>query len=187
MTTLVSATVNPVDTAGRSEPRRSAEQVAQDSALAERLPERLRRLTEAQAALDEAYRTPMGDVETHRRFGAVTKAHVEVIAAGEAAYRASLGRTTGLAIWRVARRRNTPQAKAWLVKLDGWRYNHQAHLLSAGKPARVPNSIRATSRSAYGPHGAGMHSDPSPALGPASTRTYGVDPRAILNAEASRA
>jgi hypothetical protein len=187
MTSLASNDVNSAQTLARRMPRVTPATLERDRNLADTIPALEHRLVTARGRLAAAYRTPMGWEETQRRFTAVTRAYDKIIEAYEAAYRVAVGPTVKRALFRITNRRQSPDAKAALVHLDAAHTARQQHLLHASDAVRTPGSVQTSSHAAYGPHGAGMHFDPEPPLGPLPTRTYGVDLRRTLDAEAGAA
>jgi hypothetical protein len=187
MTSLASNDVNTAQTLARRMPRVTAATLERDRHLADTLPGLEARLVTARGRLAAAYRTPMGADETQRRFSAVTRAYDALVEGYEAAYRVAVGPTVKRALFRITNGRQSAQAKATLLRLDAVRTARQQHLLHASDAVRVPNSVQTSSHAAYGPHGAGMHFDPKPPLGPAPTRTYGVSMDGVLDTEARAA
>lgn len=184
MTSLASNDVNTAQTLARRMPRTTPATLERDRHLADTIPSLEHRLVNARAQLGAAYRTPVGASETQRRFQAVTRAYDGLVQAHEAAYRVAVGPTVKRALFRITKGRQSPTALAALRHLDAVRTARQQHLLHASAAVRVPNSVVVSSHAAYGPHGAGMHFDPRPPLGPAATRTYGVDMDRTLDIEA---
>ncbi|HET8616351.1 MAG TPA: hypothetical protein VFL94_12560 [Actinomycetales bacterium] len=187
MTSLASNDVNTAQTLARRMPRVTAATLERDRHLADTLPGLEARLVTARGRLAAAYRTPVGADETQRRFIAVTRAYDALVLGYEAAYRVAVGPTVKRALFRITNGRQSPQAKATLLRLDAVRTARQQHLLHASDAVRVPGSVQTSSRAAYGPHGAGMHFDPKPPLGPLPTRTYGVNLNGLLDREAEDA
>lgn len=74
-----------------------------------------------------------------------------------------------------------PQRK----RLQRLRTLRELHVLAglSATGVRVPTSVRTTSREATAPHIAGMHLDPTAALGPAQTRRYGLELVTLLDAD----
>jgi hypothetical protein len=184
MTRLASNDVNIAETLGRRMPRATPATLERDRHLADTIPALEHRLVTARGRLATAYRTPVGAEDTQRRFLDVTLAYNALILASEAAYRVAVGPTVKRSLWRVVKGRHSPQATAALVRLESARRAKEQHLLHASASVRVPNSVQTSSRAAYGPHGAGMHFDPVPPLGPTPTRRYGVDLERLLDTEA---
>jgi hypothetical protein len=187
MATLSTSDVNTAQTLARRMPRVTPATLERDRVLADTIPALEHRLVTARGRLAEAYRTPMGADETRRRFETVTRAYNNLIAAYEAAYRVAVGPTVKRALFRIAKGRQSVGAKAALLRLEQARAAREQHLLHASPAVRVPNSLRTSSHAAYGPHGAGMHFDPEPPLGPSATRAYGVDLDETLDQEAQAA
>lgn len=187
MTSLASNDVNTAQTLARRMPRTTLATLERDRHVADTIPAREHRLVNARGQLASAYRTPVGAEETQRRFQAVTRAYDGLVEAHEAAYRVAVGPTVKRALFRITKGRQSPTALAVLRHLDAVRTARQQHLLHAAASVRVPNSVVLSSHAAYGPHGAGMHFDPTPPLGPAATRTYGVNMDRTLDIEAQDA
>jgi hypothetical protein len=187
MTRLASNDVNIAQTLARRMPRATPATLERDRHLADTLPALEHRLVTARGRLADAYRTPVGAAETQRRFLAVTMAYNALIEASEAAYRVAVGPTVKRSWLRMVKGRHSPQAGAALARLEFARRAKEQHLLHASPSVRVPNSVQTSSHAAYGPHGAGMHFDPVPPLGPQPTRQYGVDMDRTLDAEAGAA
>lgn len=184
MTSLASNEVNSAQTLARRMPRVTPATLDRDRNLADTLPGMQARLVTARGQLAAAYRTPVGAAETERRFIAVTRAYDRLVEGYEAAYRVAVGPTVKRSLFRITKGRRSPDAMAMLVRLDSVRAARQQHLLHASAAVRVPNSLQTSSHAAYGPHGAGMHFDPTPPLGPKATRDYGVDLDRTLDSEA---
>jgi hypothetical protein len=184
MTRLASNDVNIAQTLARRMPRSTPATLARDRQLADTIPALEHRLVTAQGRLSIAYRTPQLAAEIQQRFLAVTLAYNALIEASEAAYRIAVGPTVKRSLHRVVKGRQSTAAKSALVRLEAARRAKEQHLLHASAAVRVPNSVRTSSHAAYGPHGAGMHFDPVPPLGPTPTRQYGVDMKRTLDTEA---
>jgi hypothetical protein len=184
MTRLASNDVNIAQTLARRIPRSTPATLERDRNLAETVPALEHRLVTAQGRLSAAYRTPQQAAEIQRRFLAVTLAYNALIEGYEAAYRLAVGPTVKRSLHRVVKGRHSSEAKNQLLRLDAARRAKEQHLLHASAAVRVPNSMRTSSHAAYGPHGAGMHFDPMPPLGPEPTRHYGVDLQRMLDTEA---
>jgi hypothetical protein len=184
MTRLASSDVNIAQTLARRMPPATPATLEHDRELADTRPELERRLAAARERLTDAYRTPAGAADTQRRVLAVTIAYNALIEANEAAYRVAVGPTVKRSWLRKAKGRHSPEAGAALVRLEEARRAKEQHLLHASAAVRVPNSLQTSSHAAYGPHGAGLHFDPVPPLGPRATRQYGVDMDRTLDAEA---
>jgi hypothetical protein len=184
MTRLASNDVNIAQTLARRMPRSTPATLQRDRQLADTIPALEHRLVTAQGRLSVAYRTPQLAAEIQKRFLAVTLAYNALIEASEAAYRIAVGPTVKRSLHRLVKGRQSPAARSALVRLESARRAKEQHLLHASAAVRVPNSVRTSSHAAYGPHGAGLHFDPVPPLGPMSTRQYGVDMKRTLDTEA---
>jgi hypothetical protein len=184
MTRLSSNDVNIAQTLARRMPRSTPATLEHDRTVADTIPALEHRLVTARGRLSAAYRTPQPAAETQRRFLAVTLAYNALIEGYEAAYRVAVGPTVKRSLHRVVKGRQSTNAKNQLVRLDAARRAKEQHLLHAQAAVRVPSSVRTSSHAAYGPHGAGMHFDPVPPLGPEPTRRYGVDLQRTLDTEA---
>jgi hypothetical protein len=187
MTRLASNDVNIAQTLARRMPRSTPATLERDRNLADTIPALEHRLVTAQGRLAAAYRSPQPAAEIQKRFLAVTLAYNAVIEGYEAGYRLAVGPTVKRSLHRVVKGRQSTNAKNQLVRLDAARRAKEQHLLRASAAVRVPNSVQTSSHAAYGPHGAGMHFDPVPPLGPEPTRQYGVDLDRTLDAEARAA
>lgn len=187
MTDLASSDVDTAQTLSRRMPRVTPATLDRDRNLMETIPALEHRLVTARGRLAAAYRTPMGAEETQKRFLAVTRAYNALIEGYEAAYRVAVGPTVKRALFRITKGRHSVEAKAALLRLEQARAAREQHLLHASAATRMPNSLQTSSHAAYGPHGAGMHFDPQPPLGPQPTRDYGVDMARTLDTEARAA
>jgi hypothetical protein len=184
MTRLASNDVNIAQTLARRMPRSTPATLERDRNLADTISGLEHRLVTARGRLSAAYRTPQPAEELQRRFLAVTLAYNALIEGYEAAYRVAVGPTVKRSLHRVVKGRHSNQATAALARLEAARRGKEQHLLHASAAVRVPSSVRTSSHAAYGPHGAGMHFDPLPPLGPEPTRDYGVDLQRTLDTEA---
>jgi hypothetical protein len=165
-------------------PRSTPATLERDRNLADTISGLEHRLVTAQGRLSAAYRTPQPAAELQRRFLAVTLAFNALIEGYEAAYRVAVGPTVKRSLHRVVKGRHSNRAGAALARLEAARRGKEQHLLHASAAVRVPNSVQTSSHAAYGPHAAGMHFDPLPALGPEPTRDYGVNMERTLDTEA---
>jgi hypothetical protein len=161
---------------------------ARDQELADGLPELQHELEHAKDALRERYLARRLPSEIRSQYRMVSAAYDRAIAASEAGYRIATGPTEGLPRMQVIAAQGRPAARASRQVLERLRTARQAHLLDASPASGVlvPAFVRVSSLAAFGPHIAGMQSDPIPPMGPLEQRTYGVDLTAVLESRSVR-